>query len=238
MCEKTSRTGVLFVHGIQGGPHQFHFLTEYLPDHVPYRNLLLPGHGKTVKEFRKSSHAQWLSAVESATRELYETCDRILYVGHSMGGLLGLLADQTAQKPYAGMLLMACPLKLGKIAAYLRSTSTASITKGNTDDPFIKALWESNSVSSSHLLGYLTCVRPYVGLLKLIHRTNRLEPKRQLPVDFVFSGADEIVSLKSAKNAQTYPRSRITVLDGCGHAYYTQEALQFIRSRLLEMLEL
>ncbi len=147
------------------------------------------------------------------------------------------MADQTAQKPYAGMLLLACPLHIRITASYLRNTSMASLTKGDTDDPFIKALWESNTVSTPHLLGYLTCVRPYMGLMKLIRRTNRLEPKRQLPVDFVFSGADEIVSLKSAKIAQAYPNSRITVLDGCGHAYYTQEALQFIRSRLFEMLD-
>ena len=39
------KTGILFVHGIQGSPAQFRFLIERLPEDIRVRNLLLSGHG-------------------------------------------------------------------------------------------------------------------------------------------------------------------------------------------------
>ena len=63
---RAEREGIVLVHGIQGRPEQFRFLTERLPDGISVRSVLLPGHGGGVKAFRRSGRRQWLAAVESA----------------------------------------------------------------------------------------------------------------------------------------------------------------------------
>ena len=81
-----SDVGVLFVHGIQGSPSQFDFLISRLPDSVTVCNVLLPGHGTTIREFRNSSSSQWLPAVRDAAQKMKSQCERLYFVGHSMGG--------------------------------------------------------------------------------------------------------------------------------------------------------
>ena len=60
---RPNRVGILFVHGIQGTPKQFEHIIARLPESVLVRNLTLPGHGATTKEFRSSRAEQWLDAV-------------------------------------------------------------------------------------------------------------------------------------------------------------------------------
>ena len=81
---KERSTAVLFVHGIQGSPGQFQFLIEALPAGVEVRNLLLPGHGGSARDFRSSDRAAWLAAVGGEAKRLLEQGRRVVYVGHSM----------------------------------------------------------------------------------------------------------------------------------------------------------
>ena len=53
VCSRLSDadTVVLCVHGIQGSPGQFDWLTKNIPEQIDYQCILLPGHGKTNEEF-------------------------------------------------------------------------------------------------------------------------------------------------------------------------------------------
>ncbi|MBR6862654.1 MAG: alpha/beta hydrolase [Acidaminococcaceae bacterium] len=101
-------SGFLFVHGIQGHPRQFQFLIDRLPEGTPYRNVLLPGHGADVKAFRRSGREAWQAAVREAAGELRGQCGQLVFVGHSMGCLLGLLSEQAAPGTFSDMLLLCC----------------------------------------------------------------------------------------------------------------------------------
>ena len=96
-----SDVGVLFVHGIQGSPSQFDFLISRLRDSVTVCNVLLPGHGTTIREFRNSSSSPWLPAVRDAAQKMKSQCERLYFVGHSMGCLLGLLIENDARFLYS-----------------------------------------------------------------------------------------------------------------------------------------
>ena len=104
-----SDVGVLFVHGIQGSPSQLDFLISRLPHSVTVCNVLLPGHGTTIREFRNSSSSQWLPAVRDAAQKMKSQCERLYFVGHSMGCLLGLLIENELPGVFSGMLLLCCP---------------------------------------------------------------------------------------------------------------------------------
>lgn len=231
------KIGVLFVHGIQGKPEQFSFLEETLPEDALCINTLLPGHGASAREFRGAGMQDWLDSVTAQARELCKSCDRVLFVGHSMGCLLGLLAAEQPDISFAGMLLLCCPFAIRPMLRYVRNNTLSIKTRGNTDDPFVKAAWEANSVAVKSATEYATCLRPYIGLLRLIHRGNRQKSPPDCPVHFCFSSRDEIVSLRSRKRAAAFSHAQVTLLEGCGHNHFTEDAKTLLRKHFHSMLE-
>ena len=232
---KAYKTGILFVHGIQGSPGQFSFLTDQLPPSVPVRNILLPGHGATTAEFRKATAEQWMDAVRKASASLEQTCEHILFVGHSMGCLLGLLTEQE-RKVFAGMLLLCCPFRIHPTFRHLRGSLSAAGKKTPTSDPFILAAREANSVSAEHAVSYLFCGRPYAELLRLIQRTKKQTLSIPDKTVFCFSEKDEIVSRKSIPYVKDHLHNDPVILSGCGHDYYTPAGQSLISRILLCMI--
>ncbi len=166
--KKDLKTACLFVHGIQGSPAQFCFLIERLPEDIRVRNLLLPGHGADVKAFRRSGQEQWLAAVRQAAEELRRQCARLIFVGHSMGCLLGLEIEHEHPGTFAEMVLLCCPFYVRPTARYFRNNLLASRPGRENDDVYVRAAREANSVTASHPAQYLTCAHSYLELLRLM----------------------------------------------------------------------
>ena len=60
-------TAVLFIHGIVGTPNHFHAFIPLVPEHISVCNLLLDGHGGSVKDFSHTSMRKWVVQVDSTT---------------------------------------------------------------------------------------------------------------------------------------------------------------------------
>ena len=222
------KTGILLVHGIQGGPAQFSFLTERLPEDIRVRNLLLPGHGADVKAFRRSGRKQWLAAVRQAADELRGQCDRLFFVGHSMGCLLGLEIERERPGTFMGMLLLCCPFHIRPTARYFRNSLLASRPERETDDVFVRAAREANSVTAAHPAQYLTCVHPYLELLRLMRSVRKNGAAPACPVRFLFSERDEIVSPRAARFVRDRFGAEPEFLPGCGHNRVSPEGKERI----------
>ena len=107
-----SDTAVVFIHGIVGTPDQFNPLLPLVPKDWSVDNLLLPGHGGSVRDFSRSSMAAWRAHVAEHIDRLAEDHRRILLVGHSMGTLFCI--DEAVKRPdtVAGLFLLASPLRI------------------------------------------------------------------------------------------------------------------------------
>ena len=232
---KEYQTGLILVHGIQGSPRQFEFLLKTLPDSVYTQNILLPGHGASVREFRKSGRRPWLAAVRRATQEAQAHCEKLFFVGHSMGCLLGLTVASELPGCYAGMLLLCCPFSIHPTLRYIKNGYLAAKTKGNSADPLIHALWASNSVKADHPWDYLTCAHPYMELLRLIRETRSL-PATNAQMQFFFAKQDEIVGGRAIKIAKEKYDSEIALLKDCSHGWFTDEAKAEIADCLSNMI--
>lgn len=217
------KTGILFVHGIQGSPAQFSFLTERLPEDIRVRNLLLPGHGTDVKTFRRSGREQWLAAVRQTAEELRGQCDRMVFVGHSMGCLLGLETERECPGTFSGMVLLCCPFHIRPTARYFRNSFLASRPERETDDAFVRAAREANSVTVEHPVQYLSCMHPYLELLRLMRTVRKNGAAPACPVRFLFSEKDEIVSSRSARFVRERFGAEPEILPDCGHNWFSAE---------------
>lgn len=153
-----SQTVVVFVHGIQGSPSQFGWLMDVLPPETDFVNLLLPGHGRSVRAFRKAGKADWENTVSELVRLLSRTYRRIIWVGHSMGCLLGLHAARLMPDAFSALLLN-CPFILRPYWGLLRMIQKRQTRPASAFDAGLCLLGRKgrNRFSSQH--GFCRCKR-------------------------------------------------------------------------------
>ena len=221
-------TGILMVHGIQGSPAQFRFLEERLPENTKARSLLLPGHGAGVKEFRVSGRDGWLAAVRQAAGEMREQCGKPVFVGHSMGCLLGLAVERESPGTFSGMVLVCCPFRIRPTARYLRYGFLAFLPEREGEDRFVRAAREANGVALTHPAQILTCANPYLELLRLVRAGRKNGAAPACPVRFFFSERDEIVSPRCAAFVRERFGAEPEILPESGHNFFSPEGKNMI----------
>jgi len=83
--------GCLLIHGFSGSPAEMRFMGEHLAKSGwTVYGILLSGHAATPEQMSKTSCEDWTEDVEVGVRKLRKSCDTIIGVGLSMGGLLAL----------------------------------------------------------------------------------------------------------------------------------------------------
>ena len=108
-----SDVGVLLCHGFTGTPQSMRPWGEYLADRgYTVRIPLLPGHGTTWQEMNRTGWEDWYSCVDTAFRELNETCERVVVGGLSMGATLALKLAQEHGPRVSGLILVNPAVKL------------------------------------------------------------------------------------------------------------------------------
>lgn len=100
--EARGHVGIVVVHGLTGNPVSTRPLGERLHDDgFTVEVVRLPGHGTSAKDMARTRYADWLAEVERAYEAMAATCDEVVLVGLSMGGLLCL--DVGSRRDVAGV---------------------------------------------------------------------------------------------------------------------------------------
>ena len=103
-------TGCLIIHGFMASPNEVGWLGTHLAEagHTVYVPRL-PGHGTDPSHMKRVRWQDWYAAVRDSWHLLRQQCERVVVIGHSMGGLLGLLLaeDETLD----GLVMVAVPLQ-------------------------------------------------------------------------------------------------------------------------------
>ncbi|WP_457571218.1 alpha/beta hydrolase [Desulfovulcanus sp.] len=104
----------LLIHGFGGSPFELQGLASILSQAGYFTRLpLLPGHGRELKAFHQTNFNDWALFVEQEYLKLKKEFSRVLVIGFSMGGTLGLYLAQKYQLP--GMVSIAAPVFLYRI---------------------------------------------------------------------------------------------------------------------------
>ncbi len=111
-------TGCLLIHGMSGNPSDLRPLADQLVARgftvdVP----LLPGHGPTPEGSGPATRHDWRQAVAHSHDMLAGICERVVLIGHSMGGALSIV-EATRRVP-SGLVLMGVPTFVGDWRARL-----------------------------------------------------------------------------------------------------------------------
>lgn len=115
---------VLLTHGFTGSPAHMRPLGERLhAAGFTVQGILLPGHGTSIADMKKSTWQDWLAAELEAVHQLKEKYKYVSVCGLSMGGVLTLLAaeqmDVTACVPISTPIKIRFPfIGLAKPASY------------------------------------------------------------------------------------------------------------------------
>jgi carboxylesterase len=81
--------GALVLHGFTGNPFSVRGIAEQLVvAGVSVELPLLPGHGTSIEDLVPTRWSDWSAAVDAVYLDLAARCDRVVVVGHSMGGTL------------------------------------------------------------------------------------------------------------------------------------------------------
>jgi carboxylesterase len=92
-CEPLSAegnaTGILVIHGFTGSPVSMRPLaTRFVDAGYSVELVLLPGHGTSLEEMKRTGFADWSQHVEHCYETLAARTERVFVIGLSMGGLL------------------------------------------------------------------------------------------------------------------------------------------------------
>ena len=230
-----AQKAVLFVHGINATPRFFDEYAAALPADVSVHNLLLPGHGGTVREFGKHSAKEWERHVSFALDALRDTHQQVYIVAHSLGTLLAIREAVRDERRIAGMLLLCVPLRIwsrptawwGKLAKGLGGKATQEELRTCYGTEVDWRIWR-----------YIGWVPRYMELFRLSKEARQAVHRVKVPVRVFMAGRDEQVSLCSEKCMAGNPAIMIHRMEKSSHHIFTPEDKDAIRAALLGMCAL
>ena len=219
---------ILFVHGIVGTPNHFADFVERVPEGMSVYNLLLDGHGGSVRDFSHTSMQKWEEQVKRAVAELSATHSKLYIVAHSMGTLFAIdRAIETAS--VKGLFLLAVPLKITPQLRMLSNLCKVYFDKISPDDAVAQAAKRCYGIAQDknpfHYFGWLP---RYLELFAKAKKTRKRIAKLRVPCKVYQSANDEMVSKKSVKWLAQNRKISIFYLQHSGHYYYAPKDFAFL----------
>lgn len=104
------RVGCLVLHGLMSSPGEVRWLGEHLGAlGFTVYGARLPGHGADYHDAARVRWRDWLGSALDGVHLLRGACQRVFLIGHSIGGVVCLLAATTV--PVDGVAVLASPLR-------------------------------------------------------------------------------------------------------------------------------
>ena len=229
-----AQKAVLFVHGINATPRFFDEYAAALPADVSVHNLLLPGHGGSVRDFGRHSAAEWESHVRAALDDLRKSHEQVYIVAHSLGTLLASREAVRDESRSAGMLLRCGPRRIGsrptagwgKLAKGLGGKAARDELRTCYGTEVDWRIWR-----------YIGWIPRYLELFRLSKEARQIVRRVNVPMRVFMAGKDEQVSRRSEKCMAGHPSITISRMEKSSHPIFTPEDKAAIRAALLDMCD-
>lgn len=232
-----SREAVVLIHGILGTPAHFAPLLSAIDGRFSIYNLLLDGHGGSVKDFAETSMDKWHAQLQAFWADILERYDRVFIVAHSMGTLFAIRSAVAHPEKIAGLFLLSVPLRPfvrpRTMAASLRLALGIQKEHQQTEK---EMLADSGVRLTPRLWQYLGWLPRYFELFREIRQVERLLPRLQVSTLAYHARTDELVAFSSVRHLTEHPMIRLTILEHSGHFAYRDSDIPLLRKDLQEFL--
>jgi len=134
---RRERIGVLVLHGFTSHTNTVSGLVPYLEEAgIRHEVPILRGHGSRYQDLRGVRAREWYVDAERALISLWNFVDRIVVVGHGMGGLVALELGMRHPDKIAGVVTAAACLKLADPVARLAPAFFRLVRYRPSPDPY------------------------------------------------------------------------------------------------------
>lgn len=214
---------VLLIHGILSTPRFFDRFLSAIPQEWDVYNMLLDGHGGTVKDFSRTSMDRWKEQVEDRLTQLCARYKRVVVMGHSMGTLLSIGAAPRHPRVEA-MLLLDVPLRVRVKWVMIPRALKAVFGSIDESDPVEAATRSCAGIRlTRRLWQYPGWIPRFLELLRLCRETREKVGDMAVPCHVFQSRLDELVSPRSSEYFGDNPHITHIMLEQSGHFYYPEE---------------
>jgi carboxylesterase len=230
-----ARMGVVLLHGFGDTPQTLASLARALcADGMDVDVPLLPGHGRTLREFASSNGSEWLEAARAAHAAMRARHTRVAMVGLSLGGALAasiaaadpelaalvLLAPYIDTPPLYRVLVRAAPA-ISVVFPYVGGEAARSIL-----DPAARAEALAYGATTPQLVR---------ELVRLADAARASLGRITAPTLYVQSRDDNRITEEVARRAFALLGARtkkLEMLSGCGHVL----TVDFCRERVAALV--
>ena len=216
-------TAVLLIHGINGTPNHFRDVLELVPPEYSVVNVLLSGHGGSVRDFARTSMEKWKAQVDREVASLLENHEHLLIVGHSMGTLFAIRQAIRHPDKVKALFLLAVPLKIAVKPRAIGTSLKVSLGKVKQDDAWAKAAANCYGIQPDRRFWrYIPWANRYLELFKEIRNVKTQLTALKTPCHCYQSKKDELVSMKACGILRENKAVSVEVLENSGHYYYEE----------------
>lgn len=232
------KTAILFVHGFMGCSRQFLSLQNALEGCEADMKLhVLPGHEATLEEFHKTDAEVWQQSVNAAVRDLAREYDRILLVGHSMGGLLAVRAAIAEPEKVCGIVAIGFPIKINLKWQWLTLNLNAARPAKEGEDPRVTVARTMGGVTMNTVGQYFSTLPQNMQFLKMTRLARKDIHLLKAPLTVLNFKKDEIVapSVPDFVHSQLSD-AKVVVMPNSYHFLFSDDELLVMANEIKKML--
>ena len=234
--DTTNDSVILFIHGILEGPAHFDAFLSAVPKSYAIFNILLDGHGKTLKDFHHSSMNNWERQIDELVYDFTKTYKNIIIVAHSMGTLFALDCALKYKRHVKALFLLSIPLKIQISFSALKNALKVIFDKCENNEIAL-AFRNSCSITLGYNpIDYIFCIPRYLELFKKIRHTRKSIIRINLPILAFQSAKDELVSRKSEKYIKKNKKITLSILEKSRHFLYNKEDMDYLLDNFRNLL--
>lgn len=231
-----SNTAILFIHGILESPNQFEDFIEALDNKFTVFNVLLPGHGKSGKDFARSSMNEWSKYIEDAVLSLENKYDNIIIVAHSMGTLLAIEIYNKHPEKIKVLFLLAVPLHIKLSFSGAINGIKVALNKVKSSDIIAIEAKKAYSIDNKSIVTYIYWIPRYIELYIKCRQARAILRKIEVPTIIYQSKKDEFVRRKSIRYFKGKENFEPYELTKSRHFYYDKNERSIMIKRLINYI--
>ena len=193
--------GCLLIHGFGDTIDLMGPMADYLrSEDISVRGMTLPGHGTSLDDFSSTTNQRLLAAVEAEYMELRKSCESVVVVGFSMGGLLAL--QLATLRELDGIVVICAPMFLRGGPSGQKALKMASKAGGalGLSLPKMGMTSLSDKTLAERSTGYEKYpVRSIARLIDLMEITRPVLRRVTAPILILQSKKDDVIWKKSGE---------------------------------------